>query len=104
MQRAIQHLCRLQVSTERFLEDHPGAFVTAAGPKALYDCLERRWWNGEVIQRMRRVAERRAELLKRRWVVVVAVHELEQRRQFGEAVGIDAAMCLEARAGARAEI
>ena len=49
---------------------------------------------------MRRVAERRAGLLKRICgVVVVAVHELEQLRQFREALGIDAAMRLEASRG-----
>jgi len=104
MQGTIQELRGFQVAAKRFLEDDAAAVVAAAGSKALSDRLERRRRNGQVIQRLLRAAEAGAEFLKRRGVVVVAVHELKQLHEFLEAVRINAALCFEAGASPRAKI
>src|SRR5947207_4512065 len=84
-QNAIQPLRGRAVGAKRFLHDDARSFLgTARSSELLHYRSEQHWRNSEVMRRSLREAEFPTDRLKRRRILVIAIHVTQQAAQFLE--------------------
>ena len=90
-----------QIAAERFLDDHAGAVDAAGLGQLLDDRPEHDGRNGQVECRPAALAERFAQDLERRGIVVVAVHVAEHSAKLFKGGRVEATVFFDAVASPR---
>ena len=103
-QDGIERPRRGQVAAERLFNDHAGTSGCSRSGKLLDDRAKRGRRDGQIIGRPLRRPEFAAQRLKRRRVVVVAVHVTQQAGQFLKRRRIQPAVLFQAVFGAGFEL
>src|SRR5580692_2241794 len=104
MQSFVERPCGVEITAEGFLDDD-ACVVRAAGLReALYHAPEQARRNGEIVDRTGGRPQRLLEKHECSRIPIVAIHVVQQRRQFCEALRFEVARRLHAVARAVAEL
>src|SRR5262245_31205983 len=103
-QGTVERLRREEIVTERFFNNDARAVRASSFAQLFHNCLEQPGRNGEIVRWPLRRAQLLPEGLKRRRVLIVAVHIAQQTTQLCERGGIDPAVLLHAVMRSRPEL